>query len=62
MRIRKPGAATSAGVGGMGIGVVTPSSSRAGHKRAIDVQFQDKKGLAIRNGGVFSQIVFAGST
>ena len=44
------------GVGGMGIGVVGALIVRAGHKQGYRVTFQDKKGLAIRNGGVFAQI------
>ena len=47
-----------AGVGGMGIGVVGAILVRAGHKEGYRVIFQDKKGLAIRNGGVYSQITF----
>src|SRR5437667_7529971 len=47
-----------AGVGGMGIGVVGAILVRAGHKEAYRVVFQDKKGLAIRNGGVYSQMTF----
>ena len=46
------------GVGGMGIGVVNAILVRAGHKEGYKVLFQDKKGLAIRNGGVYSQISF----
>src|SRR5204863_1138003 len=46
------------GVGGMGIGVVNAILVRAGHKQGYRVLFQDKKGLAIRNGGVYSQISF----
>jgi indolepyruvate ferredoxin oxidoreductase len=46
------------GVGGMGIGVVGAIIIRAGHKQGYDTLFQDKKGLAIRNGGVFAQITF----
>src|SRR3954468_11160537 len=38
------------GVGGMGIGVVGAILVRAGHKEGYRVLFQDKKGLAIRNG------------
>ena len=48
-----------AGVGGMGIGLCTALLSTAGHKMGYQVQFLDKKGLAIRNGGVYSQIVFS---
>src|SRR5262249_34817905 len=47
-----------AGVGGMGIGVVGAILVRAGHKEGYRVIFQDKKGLAIRNGGVYSQLTF----
>ncbi len=46
------------GVGGMGIGVVGAILIRAGHKQGYTTLFQDKKGLAIRNGGVFAQITF----
>jgi len=48
-----------AGVGGTGIGVVNAILVRAGHKEGYHVVFSDKKGLAIRNGGVYSQITFA---
>jgi len=48
-----------AGVGGQGIGVSTAALVRAGFKQGYHVLFCDKKGLAIRNGGVFSQITFA---
>ncbi|HEX8325348.1 MAG TPA: DUF6537 domain-containing protein [Tepidisphaeraceae bacterium] len=47
------------GVGGMGIGVVSSILVRAGHKEGYEVSFCDKKGLAIRNGGVYSQITYA---
>ncbi len=47
-----------AGVGGMGIGVATAILVTAGHEMGYHVQFLDKKGLAIRNGGVFSQLVY----
>jgi indolepyruvate ferredoxin oxidoreductase len=46
------------GVGGMGIGVVGAILVRAGHKEGYRVVFQDKKGLAIRNGGVYGQITY----
>ncbi len=46
------------GVGGMGIGLATSILVTAGHRMGYNVQFLDKKGLAIRNGGVYSQIVF----
>ncbi|MGA2265968.1 MAG: FAD-dependent oxidoreductase [Phycisphaerae bacterium] len=47
-----------AGFGGMGIGLATQILVRAGHKEGYSLQFLDKKGLAIRNGGVVSQIVY----
>jgi len=46
------------GVGGMGIGTVTSIVVRAGHYQGYKVVFVDKKGLAIRNGGVVSQVVY----
>ena len=46
------------GVGGMGIGTVTSIVVRAGHYEGYKVVFLDKKGLAIRNGGVVSQVVY----
>ena len=46
------------GVGGMGAGVATQILVRAGHKEGYPVIFLDKKGLAIRNGGVVSQVVY----
>ena len=46
------------GVGGMGIGWISAILVRAGHQEGYHVLFSDKKGLAIRNGGVFSQITF----
>ncbi|MBI4372238.1 MAG: 2-oxoacid:acceptor oxidoreductase family protein [Candidatus Omnitrophica bacterium] len=48
-----------AGVGGMGIGVVTAILVQAGIKQGYHVRFADKKGLAIRNGGVYSHILFS---
>ncbi len=47
------------GVGGMGIGVATSIVVRAGHKEGYEVLFLDKKGLAVRNGGVVSQIAYS---
>ena len=47
------------GVGGMGIGLCTAILSTAGHAMGYSVQFLDKKGLAIRHGGVNSQILFS---
>lgn len=47
-----------AGVGGMGIGIATAILVRAGNREGYRILFADKKGLAIRNGGVYSQLVF----
>jgi indolepyruvate ferredoxin oxidoreductase len=63
--MKKPGnvwRAHMAGVGGMGIGVINAILVRAGHKQGLRVIFADKKGLAIRNGGVYSQITFVKPT
>ena len=46
------------GFGGMGIGVTTSIIVRAGNKDGYRVRFVEKKGLAIRNGGVVSQVLF----
>lgn len=48
-----------AGVGGMGIGTVTAILVRAGLRQGYEVRFADKKGLAIRNGGVYSHLVYS---
>jgi len=48
-----------AGVGGMGIGTAGAILVLAGHKEGYRVKFCDKKGLAIRNGGVYSMITYA---
>jgi indolepyruvate ferredoxin oxidoreductase len=47
------------GVGGMGVGVTASTLARAGTKAGYDVRFNDKKGLAIRNGAVSAHISFA---
>ena len=57
--IKKIWGAYVAGVGGMGIGVVTAILVRAGISQGYHVRFVDKKGLAIRNGGVYSHILFS---
>jgi len=48
-----------AGVGGMGIGTATSILVQAGRAEGYHVCFSDTKGLAIRNGAVYSHIVFA---
>ncbi len=47
-----------AGVGGMGVGVIAAILVRAGMRDGFEVKFSDRKGLAIRNGGVYSYIGF----
>ena len=48
-----------AGVGGMGIGSSTAVLVRAAEKHGYHITFCDKKGIAIRNGGVYSQVTFS---
>ena len=48
----------AAGVGGMGIGTISKVLVVAGYLQGYDVQFCDRKGLAIRNGGVYTHIVY----
>ncbi len=47
-----------AGVGGMGIGMTSEVLVRAGEREGYKIMFAEKKGLAIRNGGVYSQVTF----
>jgi indolepyruvate ferredoxin oxidoreductase len=49
----------TAAVGGMGAGVISAILVQAGQREGYRVLFSDKKGLAIRNGGVFGHIVFS---
>jgi indolepyruvate ferredoxin oxidoreductase len=51
-----------AGVGGMGIGLITAILVRAGLQQGYHVHFSEKKGLAIRNGGVYSHIIYTQKT
>ncbi|MBI2118512.1 MAG: 2-oxoacid:acceptor oxidoreductase family protein [Elusimicrobia bacterium] len=46
-------------VGGMGAGVISAILVRAGIEEGYSVLFQDKKGLAIRNGGVYGHVVYS---
>ncbi|HOW27805.1 MAG TPA: thiamine pyrophosphate-dependent enzyme [Elusimicrobiota bacterium] len=48
-----------AAVGGMGAGVVTACLVRAGLREGFKVLFADKKGLAIRNGGVYGHVIMS---
>ena len=47
-----------AGVGGMGVNTISAIIAVAGAKQGYTVRFTNKKGLAIRNGGVYSHISF----
>ncbi len=47
------------GIGGMGVGVLSSTLARAGTKEGYTVKFNDKKGLAIRNGAVSAHINYA---
>ncbi|MCH8296315.1 indolepyruvate ferredoxin oxidoreductase, partial [Candidatus Poribacteria bacterium] len=51
--------AYAAGVGGMGIGTISKILVVAGNIQGYHVQFCDKKGLAIRNGGVYTHVIFS---
>ena len=48
----------AAGVGGMGIGTISKVLVVAGYLQGYDVTFCDRKGLAIRNGGVYAHIAY----
>jgi indolepyruvate ferredoxin oxidoreductase len=48
----------TAGVGGMGAGVISAILVQAAQQQGFRVLFSDKKGLAIRNGGVYGHIIF----
>ena len=48
----------AAGVGGMGIGTISKVLVVGGYLQGYDVSFCDRKGLAIRNGGVYTHIVY----
>ena len=48
----------AAGVGGMGIGTISKVLVVAGYLQGYDVTFCDRKGLAIRNGGVYTHVTY----
>lgn len=48
----------AAGVGGMGIGTISKILVVAGDLQGYDVTFCDRKGLAIRNGGVYTHVTY----
>ena len=50
--------AYAAGVGGMGIGTISKVLVVGGYLQGYDVNFCDRKGLAIRNGGVYTHIAY----
>ena len=47
-----------AGVGGMGVGTLSKVLVVAGYFQGYNVTFGDRKGLAIRNGGVYTHITY----
>ena len=49
----------AAGVGGMGIGTISKILVVAGHLQGYSVTFCDRKGLAIRNGGVYTHVTYS---
>ncbi|MDE0186283.1 MAG: thiamine pyrophosphate-dependent enzyme [Candidatus Poribacteria bacterium] len=49
----------AAGVGGMGIGTISSILVLAGYAQGYQVRFCDKKGLAIRNGGVYAHVTYS---
>ncbi len=51
--------AYTAAVGGMGAGIVNAVLVRAAMKQGLKVSFLDKKGMAIRNGGVYGHVVLS---
>ena len=51
--------AYAAGVGGMGIGTISKILVVAGYIQGYDVHFCDRKGLAIRNGGVYTHVTYS---
>ena len=53
--------AYAAGVGGMGIGTISKILVVAGYLQGYDVHFCDRKGLAIRNGGVYTHVTYTNS-
>lgn len=56
---QKPFSIFIAGVGGMGAGLLTEILVRSAHESGFRVLFTDKKGLAVRNGAVTSQLLLS---
>ncbi len=48
----------AAGVGGMGIGTISKILVVAGFIQGYEIHFCDRKGLAIRNGGVYTHVTY----
>lgn len=48
-----------AGVGGMGINVISSVLAQAGVRQGYEVRLTNKKGLAVRNGSVYSHLSYA---
>ena len=48
-----------AGVGGMGVNVIASVLAQAGVRQGYEVRLTNKKGLAIRNGSVYSHLSYA---
>lgn len=59
--VDKAWSAYAAGVGGMGIGTISKILVVAGYIQGYDVHFCDRKGLAIRNGGVYTHVTYTNS-
>ncbi len=51
--------AATAGVGGMGSGMLTSVLVLAAHREGYRTLFLDKKGLAVRNGGVYGHVLLS---
>ncbi len=47
------------GIGGMGVGLLSSVLARAGTREGYQVKFNDKKGLAIRNGAVSAHVLYS---
>ncbi len=61
LEIENDWAAFTAGVGGQGTGVVTAILVLAAHRQGYRVLFSEKKGLAVRNGSVFAELLVSRS-
>ena len=57
--LEKPWYAYIGGIGGMGINLVASVLAQAGVRQGYEVRLTNKKGLAIRNGSVYSHLSYA---